>query len=122
MMQLSAAMIFLIATFCTACGHIPNSSQSVFSHPEIYSGSSAIVCGHIIDDANIVESDNRDEDLKSGGISIKNRGPLRNNFRGYACMQGKISYIGCKSGDMICTDQAYDYALTVEKVLSSRVK
>ena len=69
----------------------------------------------MIDSANIVESANRDDAQHRGGLVIAAKGPLNPLYRGPLCVEGDITYVGCISSPVICTDAAFDYGIRVER-------
>jgi hypothetical protein len=98
--------------------HTPIASPDVFRHPSRFVGQTVQVCGYMIDSANILESANRDDPTRRGGLVIAAKGPLDLRYRGPLCVEGDLTYIGCLSGRVICTDAAFDYGIRVHRRMS----
>jgi hypothetical protein len=107
-----------VAALCPACATASNRREPVFSHSAQFVGRDVRICGFMIDSSNIVESENREDRQRQGGLSILLRGPLDPFHRGRICVEGVISYLGCESGRIVCMDAAFDYAIAVRRVLS----
>ena len=106
MRKFSAAC--LVTFSLSGCAHAPLASADVFGAPSRFVGQTVQLCGFVIDGANIVESADRHDDERRGGLSIAAKGPLDLQHRGRLCVEGEVTYVGCASGNLICTDAAYD--------------
>lgn len=109
-----------VLTLACSCAHTFPTRNDVYVHPEKYVGQVVSVCGYIVDSANIVESADSEDRFRRGGLSIAARGPLDPLRRGRTCIEGEIVNFGCASGPRICLEAAYDYAIKVRRVLSTR--
>lgn len=87
-------------------------------HSERYVGQVVSVCGYIVDSANIVESADSEDRIRSGGLSIAEKGPLPPLYRGRTCVEGEIVHLGCATGARICLEAIYDYAIKIRRVAS----
>ncbi|MEA3030030.1 MAG: hypothetical protein QOG13_1355 [Sphingomonadales bacterium] len=115
--MIRASCVLLWGGMVSACVSLPDDRDLVFARPQEVTGRSVRVCGFMIDSANIVESSDRDDSRHSGGLTIVARGPLNAFHRGRVCVEGNISYVGCVSGPTFCTDSAYDYGISVRRLL-----
>ena len=106
-----------MAPVLVACAHTSAASTEVYRAPSIFVGRTVQVCGYMLDSANIVESANRDDKTHDGGLSISAKGPLNLRHRGPLCVEGEVTYVGCASGPVICTDAAFDYGIRIRRVL-----
>jgi len=112
-------ILILVGALGSACVGTPATREPAFVRPDAFIGRSARVCGYMIDSANIVESPHREEWDRRGGLSIKERGPVDPFYRGRLCVEGSISFMGCETGPVICTDAAFDYAITITRRLDT---
>ena len=101
----------------SGCAHTALGTADVFAAPSRFVGQTVRVCGYMIDSANIVESPNRDDETRRGGLSIDGKGPLNLRYRGGLCVEGDVTYRGCATGPAICTDAAFDYGIRVRRVV-----
>lgn len=104
-----------IVTVLVAASCVTPMPDDVWGNPQEQVGREIRVCGYMVDDANIVErrstygSDNR------SGFNIAERGPIPFRFRGSLCVTGTVSYIGCRTGERLCSDWAFDYGISVRQ-------
>jgi hypothetical protein len=109
--------LLVLTLILTGCAHGSVPRSEVYSTPERFVGQAVRVCGYMIDSSNILESDDRNERERNGGLSIREKGPLNLLHRGRVCVEGEVSYWGCATGPVICTDAAFDYAISITRVL-----
>lgn len=100
---------------CVACTHPVTTRNPVFANPPGFVGQEVEVCGYI-DGPNILESADREDWVRTGGISIVTRGPLDSQFEGPICVAGILEYLGCERE--VCTGAAFDYAIRISRVAS----
>lgn len=112
----SSLPLIYIALAAGGCAHAAT-RNSVFVSPASYVGRSVQLCGYMIDSSNILESRRRREWNRTGGLSIRDGGPLRLRFRGRVCVEGDVSYLGCGEGSG-CTGAAFEYAISITRVIS----
>jgi hypothetical protein len=98
-----------------SCAHDQTASADVFQTPSQFVGQTVRVCGYMIDSANIVESADREDQRRAGGLVIAAKGPLNLLHRGPVCVEGELTYVGCATGPVICTDAAFDYGIRVQR-------
>ena len=89
--------------------------NAVFVEPSALVGRQVELCG-FVDGPNILESADRRQWARTGGISIVDRGPLHPRFRGRACVAGLLEYFGCAAD--ACNDAAFDYGIRIGRVIS----
>jgi hypothetical protein len=109
---------FAAAFALAGCAHAPPVRSDVYVNSERYINRLVSVCGYIVDSANMVESSDREDRTRSGGLSIINKGPLKPLYRGRTCVEGKIVQLGCASGPRICLEAIFDYAIEIHRVIS----
>lgn len=113
-------LTLLPACLCLlACTHYPPARSVVFANPERFVNLPAHVCGYMIDSSNIVESPDRNDTARRGGLSIAEKGPLDPRRRGRVCVEGQIVYLGCETGPVACFDVAFDYGIRVRSIIDS---
>ena len=105
----------LALSLLAACQFAPTSS-GVFLDPASFEGKPVKVCGWLTDAANIMWK-------RSGiefGLSVyrnENSPNLKAFIGNRICLSGKVRYVGCGTDkEKICTDAAYDYAITPTRV------
>jgi hypothetical protein len=90
--------------------------SDIFVHPGNYVGKPVNVCGYILDGSNIIEGKSYSHPRLTGGLSILEMGDVGFRYKGHICVEGVIEYAGCETGDVVCTDAAFDYGIKVRKV------
>jgi hypothetical protein len=110
---ISCALLTLLS--CSACTH-QWARNPAFVNPASYLGREVQVCGPV-DGPNILETADHRRWSQTGGISIIERGPLDQRFRGHACVIGTLEYMGCQTE--ICTGAAFDYAIRIRRVVTA---
>ena len=103
-----------------SCTHSLAPRSDIYVHPAKYKDQNVKLCGYVVDSANIFESADSEDHTRDGGLSIAERGPLDPLHRGWTCVEGEIVEFGCATGPRICLEAAYDYAIKVRHVISSR--
>lgn len=93
-------------------------SDAIFGGPKTYVGKEVAVCGYLDIPGNLhARADGGD-----GGLNL-NPGPFGRQLYemgqgSRVCVFGPIAYEGCATDpNVICTDYAHDYTITVRKVL-----
>jgi hypothetical protein len=114
---MKAASLALTAAALVGCTHPSSERSRVYVSPEQFLAQLVEVCGSMIDSSNILESARRGEQRRVGGLSINEMGPLNPLHRGRICVEGQISYIGCATGPVVCLEGAFDYAISVRRVI-----
>jgi hypothetical protein len=120
MMWMKTLFLFFVLLWLCSCVHSGSPRSDIYVHPEQYVGQSVSVCGYIVDSANIVESADREDRTRRGGLSIVERGPLNPLRRGWTCLEGEIVHFGCGSGPRICLEAVFDYAIKIRRVAVTR--
>ena len=82
-----------------------------FDDPQDSLRQTVSLCGEVVDDGNFVID--RSHPV---GLSLVELGPLDPSFRGPACLQGTVTYVGCASGPQMCLGWSHDYGLQVTGV------
>ena len=116
---MKAILIFFVSLLTCGCMHKLPPRSDIYMNPKQYMGQLVNVCGYIVDSANIVESADSEDRVRSGGISIAEKGPLKPLYRGWVCVEGEIVHFGCATGPRICLEAIYDYAIKIRSVISS---
>lgn len=103
-----------------SCVSVDGEYSDVFTTPQSYVRKQVEVCGYMVDSSNIVESSDREDRSRAGGLSILESGPLQRLHRGRICVAGVLEHVGCGGRARICTDMAFDYGIRIVRVLSYR--
>lgn len=112
---MSSGMLFFVLT---ACQTSRAESESVFARPSAYVGEEVAVCGYRDVPGNLLARRNSTAvglNLAPGsfGPRLKQMGQ-----RSHVCVAGPIAYAGCATDpNIICTDYAFDYTVTVRRIL-----
>ena len=112
----------LLAVSLVSCVAGSAARDDIFVNPSRYLGRQVDLCGYMIDSANIVEAEDRDDAARRGGFSIADKGPLNLLHRGPICVVGEIIYIGCQTGDVVCTDAFFDYGIRILAIEDARAR
>ncbi|MCA1749804.1 MAG: hypothetical protein LC634_09895 [Sphingomonadales bacterium] len=70
----------------------------------------------MIESANILPLNERPS-IYDAGLTIVEHGALNPLHRGIACVEGGISYVGCNTAEIVCNDAAFEYGISVRRVL-----
>jgi len=116
------SLLLAITFSLLACAHHSSARNPVFVHPEQFVNLSTRVCGYMIDSSNIVESEDRNDTGRRGGLSIQESGPLNPLHRGRICVEGQVVYLGCQTGPVACFDIAFDYGIRIRRVVLNPVR
>ena len=82
-------------------------------------GQEVKVCGEMIDNATVIESNTSDYG-RPNGFTISEHGPLDELYRGDLCVYGTAVFSGCGPNSIaqtgrICLGAVYDYGVRVKK-------
>lgn len=110
---LKFSQLLCVTILVSACAGRANRNP-IFVSPERYNGNLVRLCGYI-DGPNLFESRDRRNLANTAGISIISRGPLRQSFRGNACVEGRLEFFGCESD--VCNGAAFEYAIRIQRVM-----
>jgi len=61
----------------------------------------------------------RSEDSKH--LEILDYGPFQAEKEGHICVYGKVKYIGCDTGTVICMDAISDYGISIESIAPEKI-
>ena len=115
MKRLLLLTILIPLSACVTETMVPS---DILLHPSLYADRTVQLCGYMLDSTNLFASS--DGIHPRGGISIGNPGPLNLKQRGYVCLEGKLRYVGCNTGNVFCTHSVFDYAIDISKVFNRR--
>jgi hypothetical protein len=117
-MRISTAVLVPTLLALTSC-ETAVQSNAVFANAAQYAGSETSVCGYLSLPGNLLARSND----PNTGLSLT-PGPYGKKLKelaehAYVCVAGPVSYIGCATdAKVVCTDHAFDYRITVRKLLS----
>ncbi len=100
-------MLGLALASCATSGHDPR----VFKEPALYVDQTVKLCGVMVGGPEFIPSKGSPDRL-----SIVELGPLDHTYRGPVCVTGTIVYLGCESGDVICSGWVRDYGILVNEI------
>ncbi len=98
----------MVSMSCATLEANPN----VYNSPSLYEDQVVSMCGVMVGGPEIVPRRG-----SSNRISIVELGPLEHSYRGPLCLTGKIVYLGCESGEVICFGAVRDYGVEIQSVL-----
>lgn len=108
-------LITIIGLTTVACASNTSSNFDAFDNPQNYLGEKIRVCGRMVDSANLVQIDKKTSDKNLQGFVIVGNRPTSNRLpRGKLCVEGLVVFIGCQTGDVVCTDAAFDYGIEIQ--------
>jgi hypothetical protein len=116
--RINVGWLLSIFAGLTACVTEENYASDVFDNPEYYLGKKVVICGRRFDSNNLVQFEKGKTPDRMKGLTILDRGPLEPWEWSHTCLEGEISYVGCRTDeDIICQGGSYDYGISIYKVV-----
>jgi len=96
----------------SSCSH----HQKPLEVTKLFEGQVISVCGQKIGSSNLLIAKSSPY-AKFNGFSIADHGPTLPSGNKAICVEAAVTYLGCETGPMLCTDWAYDYGIKINREL-----